>query len=148
MYLLCWVSALSSTLCNPTGLQPARLPVHGDFPGKNPGDVHCRVSAGNKAPDLQRAGSSSCPPGPRLPWGKWQLNLFMRKQKLCSQAAPAQPCYSVNKMQPLLASYLAGLTATRGSQVYSSQERWLSGGCRVLSSFDHRNYIPDLTTGA
>ena len=41
--LLFWcASSLSLTFCNPNGLQPARLPVHGDYPGKNTG-VGCHA---------------------------------------------------------------------------------------------------------
>ena len=148
MYLLCWVSALSSTLCNLTDCSPPGSPVHGDFPGQNPGDVHCRVSAGNKALICRGLAPPHVLPAPRLPWGKWQLNLFMRKQRvmlpghtstapvLCKQNAAFAcllPCRTHSDQR--LAEYIprrtdGSLEAAEFSPVSTM-----------------RNYIPDLTMG-
>ena len=87
LYVLHCVSVLSNSL-QPHGLQNARLFCPWGFsrqeswsglpcppPGDLPGDVHCRVSAGNKAL-LCRAGSSSCPPYTEAALGKVAAELI------------------------------------------------------------------------
>ena len=75
------------TLCDPRGCSPPGSSVHGDSPGKNPG-VGSHALLQGIFHGMWTAGShlgiklwfAGLLPTPRLPWGKWLLNLFMRKQ--------------------------------------------------------------------
>ena len=75
------------TLCDPMDCSLPGSSVHGDSPGKNPG-VGSHALLQGIFHGMWIAGShlgiklwfAGLLPTPRLPWGKWQLNLFMRKQ--------------------------------------------------------------------